>query len=125
MELRTRLESLGDGTRLVAVAGEIDLHTAARFEQELQAAIQQPFERLLVDLTDCDYLDSTALHVLVRAYRSLDGKADRLSFIVPSANLRRLFELTGLDATLHVHADRESALKGESRSAVGSRPASR
>ena len=54
--------------------------------------IEQPFEWLLVDLTDCDYLDSSAIHVLVQAERSLDGRADKLALIIPSPHQRRIFE---------------------------------
>jgi anti-sigma B factor antagonist len=110
VDVRTYIESRGDGTRILSVAGELDLHTAPRFQEELQAALEQPFEWLLVDLSDCDYLDSTAVHVLVQAHRSLDGRADKLALIVPSPHLRRIFELAGLDQVLQIHPDRAAAL---------------
>jgi anti-sigma B factor antagonist len=110
VDVRTSIESRGDGTRILSVAGELDLHTAPMFQEGLQAAIEQPFEWLLVDLSDCDYLDSTAVHVLVQAHRSLDGRADKLALIVPSPQLRRIFELVGLDEVLHIHPDRAAAL---------------
>ena len=110
MDVRTHLESRADGTRVLRVAGELDLHTSPRFQEELQAAIEQPCESLLVDLTDCDYLDSTAIHVLVQAKRRLNGRADKLALIVPSPQLRRIFELAGLDEILHIHPDQAAAL---------------
>ena len=110
MDVRTSIESRGDGTRILSVAGELDLHTAPRFQEALQAALEQPFEWLLIDLSDCDYLDSTAIHVLVQAHRSLDGRADKLALIIPSPQLRRIFELAGLDEVLHIHPDRAAAL---------------
>ena len=110
MDVRTYIESRGDGTRILRVAGELDLHTSPRFQEQLQAAIEQPFELLLVDLTDCDYLDSTAIHVLVQAKRSLDGRADKLALIVPSPHLRKIFQLARLDDVLHIHPDQATAL---------------
>jgi anti-anti-sigma factor len=110
VDVRTYIESRGDGTRILRVAGELDLHTCPRFQEELQAAIEQPFKSLLVDLTDCDYLDSTAIHVLVQAQRSLNGRADKLALIVPSPQLRRIFDLAGLDEVLHIYPDRAAAL---------------
>jgi anti-anti-sigma regulatory factor len=53
VDVRTYLESRGNGTRILRVAGELDLHTSPSFQEQLQAAIEQPFESLLVDLTDC------------------------------------------------------------------------
>ena len=110
MDVRTYRESRGDGTRILRVAGELDMHTSPRFQEELQAVIEQPFEWLLVDLTGCDYLDSSAIHVLVQAERSLDGRADKLALIIPSPHQRRIFELAGLDEVLHIHPDRAAAL---------------
>ncbi len=110
MDVRTNIESRGDGTRILRVAGELDLHTSPRFQEQLQAAIEDPFEWLLIDLSDCDFLDSTAIHVLVQAKRSLNGRADRLALIVPSPTLRRIFELARLDEILHIHHDRAAAL---------------
>ena len=51
MDVRTSIESRADGTRILRVAGELDLHTSPRFQEQLQAAIEQPCESLLVDLT--------------------------------------------------------------------------
>ena len=110
MHVHTSIESRGDGTRILRVAGELDLHTSPKFQQQLQAAIEQPFELLLVDLSDCDYLDSTAIHVLVQAKRSLNGRADKLALIVPSPHLRRIFELARLDDLLQIHPDPATAL---------------
>ena len=92
MDVRTYRESRGDGTRILRVAGELDMHTSPRFQEELHAVIEQPFEWLLVDLTDCDYLDSSAIHVLFQAERNLDGRADKLALIIPSPHQRRIFE---------------------------------
>jgi anti-sigma B factor antagonist len=110
VDLRTYRESRGDGTRILRVAGELDMHTSPKFQEELQAVIEQPFEWLLVDLTDCDYLDSSAIHVLAQAERSLDGRADKLALVIPNPHQRRIFELTGLDEVLHIHPDRDAAL---------------
>src|SRR6185436_17093285 len=88
VDVHTSIESRDDGTRILSVAGELDLYTSPRFQEQLPAALEQPFEWLLIDLSDCDYLDSTAIHVLVQAKRSLDGCADRLALIVPSPQLR-------------------------------------
>ncbi len=65
------------------------MNTSPMFQEELQAVIEQPFDWLLVDLTDCDYLDSSAIHVLFQAERNLDGRADKLALIIPSPHQRR------------------------------------
>ena len=55
-----------DGDRhVVAVRGEIDLFTAPELKQKLTDAIEGGKTRIVVDLTDTSFLDSTALGTLV------------------------------------------------------------
>jgi anti-anti-sigma factor len=53
---------------------------------------------MLLDLTDCGYLDSAGLSVLIHALREVQGKG-WLGVINPDANLTRLFEIVGLTAS--------------------------
>jgi anti-anti-sigma factor len=41
-------------------------------------------------------VDSTALHVLLRAARQLDREAGELIVVVPDPNVRKEFEITGV-----------------------------
>ena len=52
---------------VVAVRGEIDLFTAPELKSALSEAIESGHTRIVVDLTDTTFLDSTALGVLIRA----------------------------------------------------------
>jgi len=42
-------------------------------------------------------IDSTALHVLLRAARHLEREAGELILVVPDPNVRKVFEITGFD----------------------------
>ncbi len=89
---------------VVQPAGRFDAHTA----DEVRAAIQGAHhERVIVDLGATGFIDSTGLAVLVGAYREL-GEAFALTS--PSPAVRIILELTGLGATLPVHADVAAAL---------------
>ena len=70
------------------VSGEVDLASSP----ELQALIETtlPGTRLIVDLTQCTYLDSSTLSVLVRAFKA---RGPALCIVVPAdARIRRLFD---------------------------------
>jgi anti-sigma B factor antagonist len=112
MEVRTSARSLGDGTRVLTVVGDIDLHTAPTFQQSLSAVMGDSEGRVIVDLTECDYLDSTALHVIVQARRELNGRADTLRLVVPAPSMLRIFEVTGLAATLAIYPSLAAAANG-------------
>lgn len=108
--LEAQISAVADGTRVLAVTGSLDLFTAPRFEQNLLAALDGTDTALIVDLTDCDFLDSGALAVIVRRNRLLDGEGPRLLFVAPQPSLLRVFALTRLDSVLEIHPTRAEAL---------------
>ena len=95
-------ERHGNDTVYVTVVGEVDLYSAP----ELDRALHESTQRLVVDLTDCGFIDSTALGVLVAA----QARTGRLDLIAPGLEVRRTLEITGLDRILTVHESRSSAL---------------
>ncbi len=56
---------------VVAVRGEIDLFTAPELKQVLAESIEAGRNRIIVDLTETTFLDSTALGVLIGAVKRL------------------------------------------------------
>lgn len=66
--------------------------------------------RLVVDLTQTTFLDSSALGVLVGALKRVREKGGRLDIVRPSAGGRRIFEITNLDRVLDLHDTLGSAL---------------
>jgi anti-anti-sigma factor len=94
--MRVLESSLADGPVLKPTAG-VDHSNASILEESVQKALRADSGRLLLDLTDCPYLDSGGLSVLLSAVRDVREKG-WLGVIAPSANLLRLFEIVGLTA---------------------------
>ena len=99
---------------IVRVGGELDLSTAAqlcrRSTPRAEAALRPP--RLVVDLTELEFCDSTGLGALVGAVREvrvLGGKA--VLAVTPGSTLDRLLDLSGLGEFLRVEASAEAALR--------------
>jgi anti-anti-sigma factor len=100
VEFQATSERLDDGTMVVSVTVELDLYTVQELERVLPDAAGAG--RVVVDLSQCTFLDSTALGVLVEASRRLDGGAPLL-VVAASAEVLRPFELTGLDRKFAFH----------------------
>ena len=112
--LDARIDSarIGRGVHVVALGGEIDLHTAPRLDEELFGAIGDGAERLLVDLGGATFVDSTVLGVLLRAHRRLDDRGGRLVIVSDDPRILRTLELTGLDRTLSVERSLTETIAG-------------
>jgi len=88
---------LANGTFVVAAGGEVDLYTAPELERVLAGPLAEGTARLVVDLSEATFVDSTALHVFLRAARQLDRDAGELIVVVPDPSVRKMFEITGTD----------------------------
>src|ERR1700748_854004 len=93
---------IGDGTHVVAVAGEIDLFTAPEFKQRVSAPIDTGCSRVVVDLTETSFIDSSSLGVLIGAPRRLRRIEGSLTIVVSSDAIAKTFKITGLDGVFRI-----------------------
>lgn len=105
-----RLRTRGDGgvTAVEVISGAIDLESAATFCEELEAARRGGGD-LLVDLTACDFMDSTGLVGLIEAHNALEARDARLVVVAPADGAPgRVLEMTVL-GIITVVPDRAAA----------------
>ena len=104
--------ALEGGVRVVSVRGELDLGTAPELEGPLAEAIGAS-EPLLIDLSECEFIDSTGIAMIVRAWQQLsngDGADGRVVICSANEQVRRVLEITGLEVSIPVHDSRDAAL---------------
>lgn len=82
---------------VVRVQGDVDMSTAASVEDALRSVPDTG--SLVVDLTECTFLDSAGVRVLTSAIR--DDR--RLSIVAVDAGIRRVLEITAVDTVARVH----------------------
>jgi anti-sigma B factor antagonist len=104
-------EPLDSERHVVAVRGEIDLFTAPELKAALSESIESGHSRIVVDLTDTTFLDSTALGVLIGAVKRLRSRDGRLTIVNVDDNIAKTFEITGLDQIFPISSTREDAIK--------------
>jgi anti-sigma B factor antagonist len=103
-------EPLDAERHVVAVRGEIDLFTAPELKSALSEAIESGHTRIVVDLTDTTFLDSTALGVLIGAVKRLRSRDGRLTIVNVDDNIAKTFEITGLDQIFPISPTRDEAI---------------
>lgn len=96
---------------IVAVAGEIDLCTAAKFRAALEQALDG-HDRLEVDLRQTSFMDSTGLAILVAASQRLGRVPGALVLRHPNPMIRRLLEISGMDELIVVENDGSGSAAG-------------
>ncbi len=105
-------ELLDDRIHHIVVRGELDLGTAPGLADELHAARDAGGHSILIDLTDCDFIDSSGLALIVGSWRDLEGRQgeDRLVMCSAGVQVQRLLRITGTDEAIAVFDSAEDAL---------------
>jgi anti-sigma B factor antagonist len=87
-----------DGAVIVRLAGELDLYNAEDVRTALAQAIDTAPRRIVVDMAAVEFVDSTALGVLIEARARLGH--DGLLLAAPQLETRRTLQISGLDRHL-------------------------
>jgi anti-anti-sigma factor len=97
---------------IVQLAGELDLYNADEIRTALAAVIAAGPERVVVEMSQVEFIDSTALGVLIEA-RSKLGRGG-LVLATPQIATRRALQVSGLDRHLPIHDSVDAALAAPS-----------
>ena len=95
---------------IVELEGEVDIYSSPQFREALSQGIGEGATRVVVDLAKVTFIDSTALGVVVGGVKSLRARGGSLDIVCRDDNIRRIFEITGLDRILGMYRSRDEAL---------------
>jgi anti-sigma B factor antagonist len=105
------IEENADDYSVVAVRGEMDLHTSPKVQGAIErASDNNGVVAVVVDLSGVAFMDSTALSALVRSKESLGTKDVALRLAAPSDAVARIFSVTGFHDFFEVFDSREAAI---------------
>ncbi|HXR42671.1 MAG TPA: STAS domain-containing protein [Acidothermaceae bacterium] len=99
-----------DGILVVTPVGEIDIVTGGLFLEALIAAISTGETRLIVDLRQVPFMDSTGLAIFLSAHRAL-RTVDGQLHVVATPAIAEVFELAWMDKFFPLHADLAAAVR--------------
>ncbi len=90
-------------------APRIDASVAIQFKDAMRVATADGPERIILDLGEVDFVDSSGLGAIVAAMKQLDaGRVLELASLTPDVD--KVFRLTRMDSVFRIHATVEQAL---------------
>lgn len=93
LDFDTTLSSAGDA--LISLSGELDLSGAPALDEEIRRlAARDDVRRVVLDLRDLAFLDSSGLRVVAIAARRLSGAGRELTLVRGPETVQRVFEIT-------------------------------
>jgi anti-anti-sigma factor len=115
--LMSRDDSSGGGTKLeieirrvethavVALAGEVDISTVGQLYEEFADLARQGVCHVSLSMVEVTFIDSSGLSLLVAEHKRMASMKGELIIFSPSSDLRRLFQITGLDSYFNVRPE--------------------
>jgi len=101
------VEQAGD-VRIVSLRGEHDLDTAPQVGAMLSGAAASAYP-VVVDLTECTFIDSTLVAVLLGACQAV-GLGQFAAVIRPGSEPARMLDLVAFGAVVPIHTTRRAAI---------------
>jgi anti-sigma B factor antagonist len=95
--LKVECKVSGEGRSVhLRLDGEVDASTAHLVDDAMAPALDPRCTRLVVDLADVSFMDSSGLRAMVVARNALADRGAEMIIAGADDQLRRLFEISGL-----------------------------
>jgi anti-anti-sigma factor len=85
---------------------------AGMFKDRLVYDILRNNLKIVIDLSQCEYIDSTFLGALVVVLKKMTERGGEIKYVIPQPSALYLFKITGLYGVLNLYKSKEEALQG-------------
>ena len=100
-----------DGTLVVTVMDRrIDAAVAVRFKDRMQELTDHTAERVILDLSQVEFLDSSGLGAVVGSMKQL-GRERKLDLAALTPTVEKVFRITRMDRVFRIYGTTDAALK--------------
>ncbi len=100
-----------DDVVVLDVSGELDLYTSPALQDALRGLLTEGRTRLIVNLSETTYLDSTALRILTAARQQSQEAGGNVGLVYTQPPIDRLMTITGLKDLFPVFPSEADALE--------------
>jgi len=100
-----------DGVWVVTLRGEVDMSHEEELRGELRRAVAADSGGVVVDLTECEFIDSTGVRALLLSREAQDSAEDseQLAVAAASEQIMRILSVMGIDRVIPIRPTVEEA----------------
>jgi anti-sigma B factor antagonist len=99
-----------DGIHFISVNGEIDAGSSIYLDNALKAALEAGEKKIVVDLSELDYISSAGLGVFISHIDEFKLQNVELALFGINETVKQVFDILGLEKLLTIVADKEAAI---------------
>lgn len=101
-----------DNTLVVIPAGRLDSNTATGFEKTVAGYVENGERRLVLDLSQIEYISSAGLRVVLMLVKQLKASGGSLVLCGMKPSIKEVFDISGFSKILQIRGSRAEALAG-------------
>jgi anti-anti-sigma factor len=98
------------GITIFKLVGRVDSEGSRELEQTLHSAVVKGHFRLVLDMAEVEYINSSGLRVLADILTANRASGGNLHIAAPSKKVRRVFEIVGFHNFFRLFEDTASAV---------------
>ncbi|MGW0158106.1 STAS domain-containing protein [Mycobacterium sp. NPDC003323] len=102
------------GVVVVKPAGRLNMVAAPVLRKELHALVGNGQHRVVVDLSECEFIDSSGLGALISGLKTARQAGGDLRIAAPTRQVSTVLELTNLNRVLRAYPDADGAFDDRS-----------
>jgi anti-anti-sigma factor len=106
------VESESEPYTLVELVGEADVTNCDALREVLEGQVAKQPRTLIIDIGRLRFMDSSALHVILRANRAMDRQGGVLALACPREPVAKMLRLTAADQLIPVYPTVGEAIAG-------------
>lgn len=103
------MTQLGSGVAILKPVGRLNMVSAPHFKEGVTMALGQGATRIVVDLSEVDFMDSSGLGAIINGLKSAREAGGDLRLAAVSWQAKLVLSLTNMDQVLVLHDDARTA----------------
>ncbi len=100
---------LDNGIGLIKLGGKLDIIGMGEIENKFSGYCSGDNARMIVDLSDVNFLASIGIRMLVTTAKSIATRSGKLVLLNPIPEVLEVLEVTGIPAIIPIYSQLESA----------------
>ena len=111
MAIVSNMKEISAKVALIEVEGDIDFSISQKLKEELIGLVNTGKSKLIIDLGKVRYIDSSGLEALTSTQSKARFHQGDIYLICSDMNIRKIFDITGLDEYIKIFDTREKAIE--------------
>ena len=107
--MKFHTKELGDGVLVVHLDGKLNMVHAPRLRELINAHVEAGDNRIAIDLTNVDFIDSSGLGALINGLKVTRQAGGDLRIASPTEQVKLVLGLTNMERVLKTYDDAETA----------------